>query len=222
MLKFTTLAAALAVAAMTTVTVHLPSASHVRPALAFHPAPPSRFVASENADQWQQAATKQQADEDAARAAAEAKAAEEARQAELARAAELARQQAAAVASRPVPAQPAAVPAGSVQEIIVRAFSPYGQTLAVASERQEIAFWDPATGKKLSAIKTPQTPQCLAYTPDGKSVVAVCGERWELEVLGLGRRRVGLQVAKRPHLNPPRLAGRGTTTPRPVRRGGPP
>jgi len=122
--RFTTLAAALAVAAMTAVTIHLPAASHIRPAAAFHPGPPSRFVASENADQWQQAATKQQADEDAARAAAEAKAAEEARQAELAR-----EQAAAAAAAAVRVAQPAAatVPAGSVQEIIVRAFSPYGQ-----------------------------------------------------------------------------------------------
>lgn len=122
MVKFTALVAALVVAAVGSLTIHLPSFSNVKPAGAFHPGPPSRFVASENADRWQQLAEKQQADEDAAKAAADAQAAEQARQAELAR-----QQAAAAAVARPAPA-PAPPPApGSVQDIIVRACSPYGQ-----------------------------------------------------------------------------------------------
>jgi hypothetical protein len=128
LLKFTTLVAALVTAVVTAVSVHPPSShAHVQPG-PFQPAPPSRMIMSENADHWQQVANKQQADDEAAaRAAAEAQAAAEAKAAEEARLAAAA----AAAAARPrvqAPAQPAAVPPGSVQEIIVKAFSPYGQT----------------------------------------------------------------------------------------------
>ena len=136
MLKFTTLVAALVTAVVTAVSVHAPSShAHVQ-AAGFHPAPPSRMIMSENADHWQQVANKQQADDEAAaraaaeaQAAAEAKAAEDARQAAAAAASAAAAQaRAQAPAPQPPAAQPAAVPQGSVQEIIVRAFSPYGQT----------------------------------------------------------------------------------------------
>jgi hypothetical protein len=127
LLKFSTLVAALVTAAVTAVSVHAPgSQSHVQPG-PFHPGPPSRMIVSENADHWQQVANKQQADEEAAaaaKAAAEAKAAEEAQQAAAAAAAAA---KARVPAPAPAAAQPAAVPQGSVQEIIVKAFSPYGQ-----------------------------------------------------------------------------------------------
>src|SRR5262249_31841631 len=71
------------------------------------------------------------------------------------------------------------------------AFAPDGKTIAVGSERQGITFWDPATGKKQSAIKTAQPPMGLFYTQDGKSVVANSGERGATEVweVTTGKRR---------------------------------
>jgi WD40 repeat protein len=51
-------------------------------------------------------------------------------------------------------------------------FAPDGKTLAVASDRNQISFWDATTGKRKRAIRTARSPQYVAFTPAGNSVVS--------------------------------------------------
>lgn len=71
------------------------------------------------------------------------------------------------------------------------AFTPDGKTLAVASERNGIALWDPATGKKRLGIKTPDGPQCVAWTPDGKRLVSDGGDRGAIGVWDASTGKLG-------------------------------
>jgi hypothetical protein len=138
LVKFTTMVAALLVAAVGGISANLQSHQAGRAT----PVAANRLVETQNSERWtelsielsaQQIAIQAMAD---AREAAAAREAEAAAAAEQARQAELARQQAAAAAVRPAPAKPAAAPApapapappaGSIQAIIVSACSPYGQ-----------------------------------------------------------------------------------------------
>jgi WD40 repeat protein len=51
-------------------------------------------------------------------------------------------------------------------------FAPDGKTLAVASDRNQISFWDTTTGKRKLAARTGRSPQYVAFTPAGDSVVS--------------------------------------------------
>jgi WD40 repeat protein len=61
-------------------------------------------------------------------------------------------------------------------------FAPDGKTLASASDSKQISFWDPVTGKRKLTFTTPESPQYVAFTADGNSVVTDGCERWSLGV----------------------------------------
>jgi hypothetical protein len=61
-------------------------------------------------------------------------------------------------------------------------FAPDGKTLASVSDRKQISFWDPTTGKRKLSFTPPQSPQYVEFTPDGNSVVTDGYERWGLGV----------------------------------------
>jgi transglycosylase-like protein with SLT domain len=138
LVKFTTMVAALLVAAVGGISANLQGHQVGRAA----PAAAHRQVEAQNSQRWTEISIQLGAQQIALQAMADAREAEAARQAEAAaeqaRRDELARQQAAAAAAaaRPAAAQPAAAPApapapappaGSIQAIIVSACSPYGQ-----------------------------------------------------------------------------------------------
>ena len=143
MVKFTTMVAALLVAAAGGISANLQGhqVGQVTPAAA------NRLGETQNSARWTELSIELSAQQVAVQAMADAREAEAARQAaaaaEQARQDEVAREQAAAAAAaaaKPVVAKPAAVPAaapaaapapaapaGSIQAIIVSACSPYGQ-----------------------------------------------------------------------------------------------
>ncbi len=62
---------------------------------------------------------------------------------------------------------------GHTKSVARVVFSPDGRTLATTSlEEKRIRLWDTATGKELHQLKCGFASQCLAFSPDGKTLVS--------------------------------------------------
>src|SRR5207244_728420 len=57
------------------------------------------------------------------------------------------------------------------------AFSPDGRILAVAAKPTGIDLWEVNSGKLLRALPSPQSVWSLAFSPDGKQLVATVGAK---------------------------------------------
>ena len=71
-------------------------------------------------------------------------------------------------------------------------FSPDGTLLALAGVEAVVEIWDPATNSLAATIKTPDVPRDLAFSPDGRTLAAACGEltaTWRI-VEAVGRHRL--------------------------------
>ncbi len=55
-------------------------------------------------------------------------------------------------------------------------FSPDGSLLAVAGSGSGVELWDPATNTLVATVRTPDRVSDLAFSPDGRSLAASCGE----------------------------------------------
>ncbi len=56
-------------------------------------------------------------------------------------------------------------------------FSPDGSLLAVAGSGSGVELWDPATNTMVATVRTPDRVYDLAFSPDGRTLVAACGEQ---------------------------------------------
>src|SRR5207245_1623024 len=63
-------------------------------------------------------------------------------------------------------------------------FAPDGKTLAVASDGNQISLWGATTGKRKLDFRTAESPQYVAFTPAGDSVVSDGCEHGGLGVWG--------------------------------------
>ena len=71
-------------------------------------------------------------------------------------------------------------------------FSPDGSLLALAGIGAVIEIWDPATNTLAATLRTPDRPRDLAFSPDGRTLAASCGEvtaTWRI-VEAVGRQRL--------------------------------
>jgi WD40 repeat protein/tRNA A-37 threonylcarbamoyl transferase component Bud32 len=122
-----------------------------------------------------------------------------------------------------VTGEPAGPPLDAGGVITAVAFSPDGDTLAVAASaglgpaeradaamrtpaggRRGIQFWDWRTGNRRSdPVPTPSEPRGIAYRPDGRQVAVTCGDGWVAlidPVAGKEERRLDSGVRSAPLL----------------------
>ncbi len=81
------------------------------------------------------------------------------------------------------------------------AFAPDGHRIAVAGGDGQITLFDTETFDELVTFKSSHTPQGLAFTPDGDTLVVITGEElrvWRTEAITEDGRAVDLRRSNRP------------------------